>query len=174
MPRSTREAASHGTGRPEAIAARRTMVGTAPQVGLLTVRGSARKPTARRNHVQHPQRARLGGREGRPRRQYELCRAVGPRLKDALLKAYQKGMVLIAAGRQLPVRIRRRSFPQRTPTSSASPRPIPTMRCSPAPIAALHRRGGAGVDILAPAPDGTINSPRNVVASPRSAAWWPC
>jgi len=64
---------------PERIAARRTMVAP-PAVGCSRCGRQARSNSAEGTRST-PQRARLGGREGRPRRQYELCRPSDPRLK---------------------------------------------------------------------------------------------
>jgi subtilisin family serine protease len=87
---------SHGTGMAGAIAARRTLLGTAPQVALLTVRafgtGSAEGTTfaiIKGLDWAADQKARVVN--------MSFTGPPDPRLRDAVAKAVRRGMVLVAA-----------------------------------------------------------------------------
>ena len=89
---------AHGTGMAGAIAARRTVLGTAPQVGLLTVNAfttSAREAEGTTFSILKgldwaaTQGARIVN--------MSFAGPADPRLQDALAKANRKGIVLIAA-----------------------------------------------------------------------------
>jgi subtilisin family serine protease len=88
----------HGTGMAGAIAARRTMLSVAPRVGLLTVRAFSTKAATAEGTTFNILKG-LDWAAGRGARIINMSFA-GPndtRLKDALLKASAKGIVLIAA-----------------------------------------------------------------------------
>jgi len=95
------EAASpdqHGTGMAGAIAARRTMLGTAPQVGLLTVRAFG----AKASNVDGTTFSIIKGldwaaEQGARVINMSFAGPADPRLRDALVKVSRRGIVLIAA-----------------------------------------------------------------------------
>ena len=89
---------AHGTGMAGAIAGRRTVLGTAPQVGLLTVNAF----TTRANETEGTTFHILKGldwaaTQGARVVNMSFAGPADPRLQDALLKANRKGIVLIAA-----------------------------------------------------------------------------
>jgi subtilisin family serine protease len=146
----------HGTGMAGAIAARRTMVGTAPRVGLLTVRAfSSKANSAEGTTFNIIKGLDWAAAQGARVVNMSFAGPPDPRLRDALQKANQKGMVLIAAAgnagpRSPPL------FPAADPNVIAV-----TATDSDDAIFSGANRGdhiavaAPGVDILAPAPDGT-------------------
>jgi subtilisin family serine protease len=146
----------HGTGMAGAIAARRTLLGVAPRVGLLTVRafgstaGDAEGTTF--NIIKG-----LDWAAERSARIVNMSFAgpPDPRLHDALLKASRKGMVLIAAAGN--------AGPNSAPLYPAADPNVIAVTATDAKDALFARanRGdyiavaAPGVDILVPAPDGT-------------------
>jgi subtilisin family serine protease len=146
----------HGTGMAGAIAARRTMVGTAPRVGLLTVRAfSSKASSAEGTTFNIIKGLDWAAAKGARIVNMSFAGPSDPRLRDALAKANQKGMILIAAAgnagpRSPPL------FPAADPNVIAV-----TATDSDDAIFSGANRGdhiavaAPGVDILAPAPDGT-------------------
>jgi len=147
---------AHGTGMAGAIAAHRTMLGTAPRVGLLTVRAFG----TRANSVEGTTFNILKGldwaaAQGARVVNMSFAGPSDPRLRDALAKAKQKGMVLIAAagnaGPSSPP-----LYPAADPNVIAVTATDPDDKLFPGANRGNHIAVAApGVDILAPAPDGT-------------------
>jgi Subtilase family len=145
----------HGTGMAGAIASRRNLVGVAPEVGLLTVRAFS----SRANDVEGTTFNILKGLDWAAT---EKARVVNmsfagpsdPRLRDALQKAYARGMVLIAAAgnagpRSPPL------FPAAYPDVIA----VTATNSNDGLFAGANRGNyiavaAPGVEVLAPAPDG--------------------
>ena len=89
---------SHGTGMAGAIAAHRNMLGTAPRVGLLTVRAfSATASSAEGTTFNILKGLDWAADQGARVVNMSFAGPPDPRLRDALQKAYNRGMVLIAA-----------------------------------------------------------------------------
>ena len=89
---------SHGTGMAGAIAAHRNMLGTAPGVGLLTVRAfSAQAGSAEGTTFNILKGLDWAASQGARVVNMSFAGPPDPRLRDALAKANKKGMVLIAA-----------------------------------------------------------------------------
>jgi Subtilase family len=89
---------SHGTGMAGAIAAHRTMLGSAPRVGLLTVRAfSSTANSAQGTTFNILKGLDWAADQGARVVNMSFAGPSDPRLHDALLQAYKKGMVLIAA-----------------------------------------------------------------------------
>ena len=89
---------SHGTGMAGAIAAHRTMLGTAPRVGLLTVRAfSATANSAEGTTFNILKGLDWAADQGARVVNMSFAGPPDPRLRDALQKANNRGMVLIAA-----------------------------------------------------------------------------
>jgi subtilisin family serine protease len=147
---------SHGTGMAGAIAARRTMLGIAPQARLLTVRAFS----SRTNTVEGTTFNILKGLDwaaGKGARIINMSFAgpSDPRLREALDKAYKKGIVLIAAagnaGPNSPP-----LFPAADPNVIAVTATDPNDALFTGANRGNHIAVAApGVDILVPAPDGT-------------------
>jgi subtilisin family serine protease len=146
----------HGTGMAGAIAARRTMIGTAPQVGLLTVRAFSSKA----NGVEGTTFNILKGLDWAAAKGARIVNMSfagpsDPRLREALLKANQKGMVLIAAaGNAGP------KSPPLFPAADPNVIAVTATDTDDALFTGANRGdyiavAAPGVDILAPAPDGT-------------------
>jgi subtilisin family serine protease len=139
-----------------AIAARRTMVGTAPRVGLLTVRAfSSKANSAEGTTFNIIKGLDWAAAQGARVVNMSFAGPPDPRLRDALQKAYQKGMVLIAAAgnagpRSPPL------FPAADPNVIAVTATDPDDAIFSGANRGDHIAVAApGVDILAPAPDGT-------------------
>jgi subtilisin family serine protease len=147
---------SHGTGMAGAIAARRTMLGTAPRVGLLTVRAfSTKAATAEGTTFNILKGLDWAADKGARVVNMSFAGPLDPRLKDALAKATQKGMVLIAAagnaGPKSPP-----LFPAADPNVIAVTATDTDDAIFSGAVRGDHIAVAApGVDILAPAPDGT-------------------
>ncbi len=89
---------SHGTGMAGAIAARRSMLGTAPQASLLTVRAfSMRSASAEGTTFNILKGLDWAAARGARIINMSFAGPSDPRLREALLKANTKGIVLIAA-----------------------------------------------------------------------------
>jgi subtilisin family serine protease len=89
---------SHGTGMAGAIAARRTLQSVAPQVGLLTVRAFGTKSGGQEATTFNILRGLdWAADKGARVVNMSFTGPPDPRLKDALLKATGKGLVLVAA-----------------------------------------------------------------------------
>jgi Subtilase family len=147
---------SHGTGMAGAIVAHRTMLGTAPNVSLLTVRAFS----SRANSVEGTTFNILKGLDWAAEKgarvvNMSFAGPSDPRLKDALEKAYKKGMVLIAAAGN--------AGPKSPPMFPGADKNVIAVTATDSEDALFTgaNRGdyvavaAPGVDILAPAPDGT-------------------
>lgn len=89
---------SHGTGMAGVIAARHTMLSVAPRVGLLTVHAfSSKADTAEATTFNILKGLDWAAEQGARVVNMSFAGPPDPRLSQALLKASQKGMVLIAA-----------------------------------------------------------------------------
>jgi subtilisin family serine protease len=146
----------HGTGMAGVIAARRNMLGTAPRSGLLTVRAfSTRANTVEGTTFNILKGLDWAAEHGARVVNMSFAGPSDPGLRDALQKAYRKGIVLIAAagnaGPNSPP-----LFPAADPNVIAV-----TATDSDNRLFRGANRGNyiavaaPGVDILAPAPDGT-------------------
>jgi subtilisin family serine protease len=146
----------HGTGMAGAIAARRTLLGVAPRVGLLAIRafgssdGNAESTTF--NIIKG-----LDWAAERAARVVNMSFAgpPDPRLHDALLKASRRGMVLIAAAGNAGA-----SSPPLYPAADPNVIAVTATDVADALFARANRGSyiavaAPGVDIMVPAPDGT-------------------
>ena len=147
---------SHGTGMAGAIAARRTMLGVAPRVGLLTIRAfSSRANSAEGTTFNILKGLDWAVAQGARIVNMSFAGPSDPRLRDALQKANRKGIVLIAAAGN--------AGPKSPPLyPGADPNVIAvTATDSNDELFAGANRGkyiavaAPGVDIFALAPDGT-------------------
>ncbi|MFL6799945.1 MAG: S8 family serine peptidase [Xanthobacteraceae bacterium] len=146
---------SHGTGMAGAMAARRTVLGIAPQASLLTVRAFS----SRANSVEGTTFNILKGLDWAAEKGARIINMSfagpsDPRLRDALGKAYKKGIVLIAAagnaGPNSPP-----LFPAADPNVIAVTATDTDDALFPGANRGNHIAVAApGVDILVPAPDG--------------------
>jgi hypothetical protein len=145
----------HGTGMAGAIAARRNMLGTAPGVGLLTVHAFSSKA----NSVEGTTFSIIKGldwaaAQGARVVNMSFAGPSDPRLRDALAKAYQKGMVLVAAaGNAGP------NSPPLFPAADPNVIAVTATNADDALFTGANRGNyiavaAPGVDILAPAPEG--------------------
>jgi subtilisin family serine protease len=142
----------HGTGMAGAIAARRSVRGTAPQVGLLTVRafGSGVGEGTTFTIVKGLDWAAA---QGARIVNMSFAGPPDPRLRDALAKAFQKGMVLVAAAGN--------AGPNSPPLyPAADPNVIAVTATDPDDALYIRANRGThiavaapGVDVLVPAPD---------------------
>jgi hypothetical protein len=88
----------HGTGMAGAIAARRTMLGTAPRVGILAVRAFGSKPgTAEGTTFNIIKGLDWAVEQGARVINMSFAGPPDPRLRDAIAKVSRKGIVLVAA-----------------------------------------------------------------------------
>jgi Subtilase family len=147
---------SHGTAMAGAIAAHRTMLGTAPRVGLLTVRAfSSTANSAQGTTFNILKGLDWAADEGARVVNMSFAGPSDPRLREALAKAYKNGMVLIAAAGNAGPNSRP-LYPGADPNVIAV-----TATDSRDAIFAGANRGNyiavaaPGVDVFAPAPDGT-------------------
>ena len=146
---------SHGTGMAGAIAARRMMLGTAPRVGLLTVRAFSTKANSAEGTTFNILKG-LDWAAGQGARVVNMSFAGpnDPRLREALAKAKQKGMVLIAAaGNAGP------NSPPLYPAADPNVIAVTATDVDDSLFSGANRGkhvavAAPGVDILAPAPDG--------------------
>ena len=161
---------SHGTGMAGAIAAHRTMLGTAPRVGLLTVR--AFSSTA--NNAQGTTFNILKGLdwaadEGARVVNMSFAGPSDPLLRDALLKANKKGMVLIAAagnaGPNSPPEFPG-AYPSVIAVTATDSRDVLYPGANRGNYIAV---AAPGVDVLVPAPDSTYQLTTGT--SVAAAAW---
>jgi Subtilase family len=148
----------HGTG---AIAAHRTMLGTAPRAGLLTVRAfTVRAFSSTANSAQGTTFNILKGLDwaadqGARVVNMSFAGPSDPRLHDALAKAYKRGMVLIAAaGNDGP------NSPPLYPGADPNVIAVTATDSRDALFPGANRGNyiavaAPGVDVFAPAPDGT-------------------
>jgi subtilisin family serine protease len=146
---------SHGTGMAGAIAARRVMLGTAPRVGLLTVSAFSTKANSAEGTTFNIIKG-LDWASGQGARVVNMSFAGpnDPRLREALAKAKQKGMVLIAAaGNAGP------NSPPLYPAADPNVIAVTATDVDDTLFSGANRGkhiavAAPGVDILAPAPDG--------------------
>jgi subtilisin family serine protease len=146
----------HGTGMAGAIAAHRTMLGTAPRVGLLTVRAfSATANSAQGTTFNILKGLDWAADEGARVVNMSFAGPSDPRLHDALLKANKRGMVLVAAaGNAGP------NSPPLFPGADPSVIAVTATDSRDALFPGANRGNyiavaAPGVDVLAPAPDST-------------------
>jgi hypothetical protein len=146
---------AHGTGMAGAIAARHMMLGTAPGVGLLTVRAfSSRADSAEGTTFNIIKGLDWAAEQGARIVNMSFAGPSDPRLRDALAKANRKGMVLIAAAGN--------AGPKSPPLYPAADPNVIAVTATDTEDALFRgaNRGdhiavaAPGVDILAPAPDG--------------------
>ena len=147
---------SHGTGMAGAIAARRSMLGTAPQASLLTVRAFSMRAASPEGTTFNILKG-LDWAAARGARVINMSFAgpSDPRLREALLKANKKGIVLIAAAGN--------AGPNSPPLFPAADPNVIAVTATDAQDKIFNgaNRGGhiavaaPGVDILVPAPAGT-------------------
>ena len=147
---------SHGTGMAGAIAAHRTMLGTAPRVGLLTVRAfSSTANSAEGTTFNILKGLDWAAEQGARVVNMSFAGPADPRLRDALAKANKKGMVLIAAaGNAGP------NSPPLYPGADPSVIAVTATDSRDAIFPGANRGNyiavaAPGVDVFAPAPDGT-------------------
>jgi Subtilase family len=146
----------HGTGMAGAIAAHRTMLGTAPRVGLLTVRAfSATATSAEGTTFTILRGLDWAADEGARVVNMSFAGPSDPRLREALQKAYKKGIVLIAAaGNAGP------NSPPLYPGADPNVIAVTATDTHDAVFAGANRGNyiavaAPGVDVFAPAPAGT-------------------
>jgi hypothetical protein len=146
---------SHGTGMAGAIAAHRNMLGTAPGVGLLTVRAfSAQAGSAEGTTFNILKGLDWAASQGARVVNMSFAGPPDPRLRDALAKANKKGMVLIAAaGNAGP------NSPPLFPAADPSVIAVTATNANDGLFEGANRGNyiavaAPGVDVLAPAPDG--------------------
>jgi hypothetical protein len=146
---------AHGTGMAGAIAARRTVLGTAPRVGLLTVNAFSTKASEAEGTTFNILKG-LDWAAERGARIINMSFAgpPDPRLKDALQKAYKKGIVLVAAaGNAGP------NSPPLFPGADPSVIAVTATDVDDALFSGANRGNhiavaAPGVDVLVPAPEG--------------------
>ena len=139
-----------------AIAAHRTMLGTAPRVGLLTVRAfSSTANSAQGTTFNILKGLDWAADQGARVVNMSFAGPPDPRLHDALAKAYKKGMVLIAAaGNAGP------NSPPLYPGADPNVIAVTATDSRDALFPGANRGNyiavaAPGVDVFAPAPDGT-------------------
>ena len=146
---------THGTGMAGAIAAHRTMLGTAPRVGLLTVRAfSATANSAEGTTFNILKGLDWAADQGARVVNMSFAGPPDPRLRDALQKANNRGMVLIAAaGNAGP------NSPPLYPAADPGVIAVTATDSRDALFPGANRGNhiavaAPGVDIFAPAPNG--------------------
>ena len=146
----------HGTGMAGAIAARRSMLGAAPGSGLLTVRAfSTRANTVEGTTFNILKGLDWAAEHGARVVNMSFAGPSDPGLRDALQKAYRKGVVLIAAaGNAGP------NSPPQYPAADPNVIAVTATDANDRLFRGANRGNyiavaAPGVDILAPAPDGT-------------------
>ncbi len=146
---------THGTGMAGAIAAHRTMLGTAPRVGLLTVRAfSATANSAEGTTFNILKGLDWAADQGARVVNMSFAGPADPRLRDALQKANNRGMVLIAAaGNAGP------TSPPLYPAADPGVIGVTATNSRDAVFSGANRGNyiavaAPGVDVFAPAPNG--------------------
>jgi hypothetical protein len=146
----------HGTGMAGAIAARQTVMGVAPRVELLAVRAfSSKGNTAEGTTFNIVKGIDWAAEQGARIINMSFAGPPDPRLKDVLLKASGKGMVLIAAaGNAGP------NSPPLYPAADPNVIAVTATDTKDALFAGANRGNhiavaAPGVDVLVPAPDAT-------------------
>jgi subtilisin family serine protease len=147
---------SHGTGMAGAIAAHRTMLGTAPRVALLTVRAfSSRAASAEGTTFNIIKGLDWAVERGARVINMSFAGPADPRLRDALAKAARKGIVLVAAAGNAGPR-----SPPLYPASDPNVIAVTATDIDDALFAGANRGShiavsAPGVDVLVPGPGGT-------------------
>jgi subtilisin family serine protease len=147
---------SHGTGMAGAIAARRTVLGVAPRVGLLTVRAfGSRASNAEGTTFNIIKGLDWAAAQGARIVNMSCAGPPDPRLRDALLKASRRGMVLIAAAGNAGAK-----SPPLYPAADPNVIAVTATDAEDALFSGANRGthiavAAPGVDVLVPAPDGT-------------------
>jgi len=146
---------AHGTGMAGAIAARRTVLGTAPGAGLVTVNAfSTRASEAEGTTFNILKGLDWAAERGARIVNMSFAGPSDPRLRDALAKANKKGMVLIAAaGNAGP------SSPPLFPAADPNVIAVTATDIDDALFSSANRGNhiavaAPGVDVLVPAPEG--------------------
>jgi subtilisin family serine protease len=146
----------HGTGMAGAIAARRNMLGTAPGVGLLTVRAfGGRADSAEGTTYNILKGLDWAAAQGARVINMSFAGPSDPRLREALAKANARGIVLVAAaGNAGP------SSPPLFPAADPNVIAVTATGADDTLFAGANRGNyiavaAPGVEIYAPAPDGT-------------------
>jgi subtilisin family serine protease len=146
----------HGTGMAGAIAARRTVLSSAPRVGLLAIRAfSTKAHNAEATTFNIIKGLDWAAERGARIVNMSFAGPADPRLRDALAKASRKGIVLIAAagnsGPQAPPQ-----YPAADPNVIAVTATDMNDAIYPGAVRGGHIAVAApGVDIFVPAPAGT-------------------
>ena len=147
---------THGTGMAGAIAAHRAMLGTAPRAGLLTVRAfGTRGGSVEGTTFNILKGLDWAASQGARIVNMSFAGPSDPRLRQALAQANRKGMVLIAAaGNAGP------SSPPLFPAADPNVIAVTATDANDALFPGANRGNyiavaAPGVDILAPAPQGT-------------------
>ena len=148
---------AHGTGMAGAIAARRTVLGTAPRVGLLTINAfSTKAAEAEGTTFTILKGLDWAAAQGARIINMSFAGPSDPRLRDALLKANRKGIVLIAAaGNAGP------NSPPLFPAADPNVIAVTATDIDDALFSGANRGNhiavaAPGVDVLVPAPDGAF------------------
>jgi hypothetical protein len=146
---------AHGTGMAGAIAARRTVLGTAPRVGLLTVNAfSTRAADAEGTTFTIIKGLDWAATQGARIINMSFAGPSDPRMRDALQKANKRGIVLIAAaGNAGP------NSPPLFPAADPNVIAVTAVDIDDALFSGANRGNhiavaAPGVDVLVPAPEG--------------------
>jgi subtilisin family serine protease len=146
---------AHGTGMAGAIAAHHKLLGAAPNVSLLTVRAfSTRQTGAEGTTFNILKGLDWAAAQGARVVNMSFAGPSDPRLRDALDKAYKKGMVLVAAAGNAGAK-----SPPQFPGADKNVIAVTATDSNDVLFAGANRGdyvavAAPGVDILAPAPDG--------------------
>ena len=146
----------HGTGMAGAIASRRTVLGTAPRVALLTVRAfSTKSNSAEGTTFNIIKGLDWAAEKGARIVNMSFAGPADPRLKDALAKTARKGIVLIAAAGNAGPR-----SPPLFPAADPNVIAVTATDASDSLFAGANRGShiavaAPGVDVLVAAPSGT-------------------
>jgi len=146
----------HGTGMAGAIAAHRNMLGTAPRAGLLTVRAfSSTANSAQGTTFNILKGLDWAADEGARVVNMSFAGPLDPRLREALQKAYNKGIVLVAAAGNAGA-----NSPPLYPAADPGVIAVTATDNHDALFPGANRGNyiavaAPGVDVFAPAPEGT-------------------
>ena len=147
---------AHGTGMAGAIAARRTVLSSAPRVGLLTVRAfSTKSSSAEGTTFNIIKGLDWAAERGARIINMSFAGPADPRLRDALAKASRKNIVLVAAAGNAGPR-----SPPLYPGADPNVIAVTATDVDDGLFPGANRGSyiavaAPGVDILVPAPDGT-------------------
>jgi subtilisin family serine protease len=145
----------HGTGMAGAIAARQTLLGTAPRAGLLTVRAFGSSGGSEGTSFAIIKGLDWAAERGARIVNMSFAGPPDPRLREALAKAARRGMVLIAAAGNAG-----RSSPPLFPAADPGVIAVTATDVEDALFAGANRGSyiavaAPGVDVLVPAPGTT-------------------